>query len=68
MKVRFLELTKVYNKENVKSSPIFELQAGTEARMVKEVMKAWKLWNEILLPDGRKGVVPAVTRMLRFGL
>ena len=66
VKIQLLESAKVYDINNLKSNPITELEAGTEIE-VENVLKAWKAWYKLTLPDGRVGLISVLTKAQSLG-
>lgn len=55
--IKLLNSVKVFDINNIKANPIAEIEAGTELE-VEIVVKAWKTWSKLTLPDGRVGLIP----------
>ena len=66
VKIKLLESSKVYDINNLKANPIFELATGTEIE-VQNVLKAWKAWYKLTLPDGRIGLISSLTKAQVLG-
>lgn len=66
IKLQLLESAKVYDINNLKGNPIAELEPGTPVE-VENILKSWKAWYKLTLPDGRIGVFSVLTKVQNLG-
>ena len=65
-KIKLLEPAGVYNQDDIKSPPFFEIPVDTEVEIRSIKIKAWKTWLLIELPDGRKGLISGKVKALHL--